>query len=102
MIVTRSSSSRALPVDELAAIAAEVFGDDRVIAVERLDEALELAVELAETMPGGCRWWGLVTGSITVVGEARLLLGAESGIEDGATRADQAAPRGEPLLEEDQ
>lgn len=77
VVVTRSGSERALPVDDLAAVAVEVFGPDRVFAVERLDEAIARAVDLAEQggtgqVPGP---GVLVTGSITVVAEARTLLG---------------------------
>ena len=95
IVITRSSSPRAVPVQDLAEIAASVLGDDRVEAVDRLDAALERAMELAEVgSPAGVGGGVLVTGSVTIAGEARLLLGAESGSEDGATRADHAAPRG--------
>jgi dihydrofolate synthase / folylpolyglutamate synthase len=95
VVVTRSSSPRAIPVEELADLAAGVLGESRVVAVERLDAALERAVELAERgSPAGVGAGVLVTGSVTVAGEARLLLGAESGSEEGATHADHAAPRG--------
>lgn len=75
IVVTRSSSRRAAPVEELAALATEIFGEDRVQAVERLDDALVTGVNLAEAAAefGGAV---LVTGSVTVVGEARMLLGA--------------------------
>ena len=76
VVVTRSTSRRAVPVDDLAALAQQIFGDDdRVHAVERLDNALATAVNLAEAaadIGGGV----LVTGSVTVVGESRVLLGA--------------------------
>ncbi len=95
VVITRSSSPRAVPVASLAAIAAEVLGASRVEAVERLDDALERAIELAETgSPAGVGAGVLVTGSVTMAGEARLLLGAESGHESGATRSDHGAPRG--------
>jgi dihydrofolate synthase/folylpolyglutamate synthase len=73
VVVTASSSPRALPVGALAEVAAEVFGDDRVVAAARLDDAIERALALAEAGPlggGGV----LVTGSIVTVGEARQLL----------------------------
>jgi len=73
VVVTATSSPRALPVDALAEIAAEVFGDDRVVPAPRLDDAIERAIALAESGPlggGGV----LVTGSIVTVGEARRLL----------------------------
>ncbi len=95
VVITRSSSPRALPVADLAEIAMDVLGPGRVVAVERLDEALDRAIELAESgSPAGVGAGVLVTGSVTVAGEARLLLGAESGNEAGTTRADHAAPRG--------
>jgi dihydrofolate synthase/folylpolyglutamate synthase len=95
VVITRSSSPRAIPVADLADLAVTVLGEDRVHVVERLDAALERAIELAEVgSPTGVGAGILVTGSVTVAGEARLLLGAESGQEDGATRADHAAPRG--------
>jgi dihydrofolate synthase/folylpolyglutamate synthase len=95
VVITRSSSPRAIPVAELAEIAAAVLGESRVLAVERLDEALDRAIELAEAgAPAGVGAGVLVTGSVTMAGEARLLLGAESGHEDGSTRAEHAAPRG--------
>ena len=77
VVVTANTSPRALPVDALAEVAAEVFGDDRVVAAERLDDAIEQAIALAESGPlggGGV----LVTGSIVTVGEARRLLRGRS------------------------
>ena len=95
VVITRSSSPRALPVAELAAIAEEVLGAARVEAVDRLDDALDRAIELAEgASPAGVGAGVLVTGSVTMAGEARLLLGAESGHESGATRSEHGAPRG--------
>jgi len=78
VVVTRSASARAYDVAELAEIAADVFGADRVHAVERLDQALATAVDLAEaTLVGAMTGGGvLVTGSITLVAEARTLLRA--------------------------
>ncbi len=95
VVITRSSSPRAVPVTELAEIAADILGDDRVEAVERLDEALERGIGLAESAaPAGVGAGVLVTGSVTMAAEARMLLGAESGSESGATRSEHAAPRG--------
>ncbi len=77
VVVTRSSSARAVPVDELAAIAREVFGEDRVHAVERVDDAIARAADLAEAAVGGSPTGAgvLVTGSITLVAEVRTLFG---------------------------
>jgi dihydrofolate synthase/folylpolyglutamate synthase len=95
VVITRSSSPRALPVAELAAIAAEVLGEDRVEAIDRLDVALDRAIELAELgSPAGVGAGVIITGSVTMAGEARLLLGAESGHESGSTRSERGTPRG--------
>jgi dihydrofolate synthase / folylpolyglutamate synthase len=74
VVVTQNSSPRALPADELAALAVDVFGADRVEVVPRMDDALDNAVTLAEE-EGDLGGAGvLVTGSIVTVGDARTLL----------------------------
>jgi dihydrofolate synthase / folylpolyglutamate synthase len=74
VVVTRSSSARALDVEDLAEVAVEVFGPDRVHVAERLDEAIDVAVQRAEG--GADRGAGvLITGSVTMVADARVLLG---------------------------
>jgi dihydrofolate synthase/folylpolyglutamate synthase len=79
VVITRSASPRALPVEELADLAEEVFDPDRVHTADRLDDALQLAVDRAESeAPGGLGAGVLVTGSVTVVGEARTLLTREA------------------------
>lgn len=75
VVVTQNSSQRAMDVDSLAAIAVEVFGDDRVQVEARLDDALEAAITLAEEEAEYAGAGVLVTGSVITVGEARLLLG---------------------------
>lgn len=74
IVVTESSSPRRLPVEELRAIAEELFGDERVHVENRLDDALDLAISLAD---GEAAYGGvgvLVTGSVVTAGEARTLL----------------------------
>lgn len=72
---TQSNSPRAIPAEELGELALDLgFGEDLVHTAEKLDDALEWAVERAESnddLAGGI----LVTGSITLVAEARILLG---------------------------
>lgn len=77
IVVTRSSSQRAYEVDELREVAVEVFGEERVHSAERLDEALALAAELAEGGTDGSPTGAgvLVTGSVTMAAEARILFG---------------------------
>jgi dihydrofolate synthase/folylpolyglutamate synthase len=60
--------------NDLAEIAIDIFGEDRVHVVERLNDALDAAVSRAESESD--RGAGvLVTGSILLVAEARTLLG---------------------------
>jgi dihydrofolate synthase / folylpolyglutamate synthase len=74
VVVTTNASPRALPADDLAVIAVEVFGADRVRVEPRLPDAVEAAVDLAEAEGlGGAGV--LITGSIVTVAEARTLLG---------------------------
>jgi dihydrofolate synthase / folylpolyglutamate synthase len=74
IVATTNGSPRAMPAAELAEIAREVFGDDRVEVSERLDEAIDLAVASAETDAAIGGAGVIVTGSIVTVGEARHLL----------------------------
>ncbi|MCF0095043.1 folylpolyglutamate synthase/dihydrofolate synthase family protein [Micromonospora sp. MH99] len=76
VVVTRNSSPRAMPTKELAALAAEIFGEERVEVAEELPDAIELAVALAEEdVPGELSGVGvLVTGSVVTVADARRLL----------------------------
>ncbi|MFJ8943399.1 bifunctional folylpolyglutamate synthase/dihydrofolate synthase [Streptomyces sp. NPDC102395] len=74
IVVTQNSSHRAMDADELAAIAVEVFGEDRVQVEPRLPDALEAAITLAEEEGEFAGGGVLVTGSVITVGEARLLL----------------------------
>lgn len=78
IVVTANSSPRAMPVDELAELAREVFGEDRVHVAGRLDEAIDLAVSLvdeADAVDGGLGTSAvLVTGAVVTAGDAQLLL----------------------------
>jgi dihydrofolate synthase / folylpolyglutamate synthase len=90
MVVTANSSSRSMAPAQLADLARQVFGPDRVHTAARLDTAIDVAVGLADEsaalaggptgpMPGlGAGWAGgtavLITGSVVTAGDARLLL----------------------------
>ncbi|MGH3871317.1 MAG: bifunctional tetrahydrofolate synthase/dihydrofolate synthase [Pseudonocardiaceae bacterium] len=80
-VVTASSSRRAMDVDELAALAREVVGEQRVRVVRRLPEAIEAAIASAEevaTGEGRTSDAGVViTGSVALVGEARTVFGRQ-------------------------
>jgi dihydrofolate synthase/folylpolyglutamate synthase len=76
LVVTQNSSPRAIPADELGALAVDVFGADRVSVHPRLADAIESAIELAEAGPDDALGGSgvLVTGSVITAGEARTLL----------------------------
>ncbi|CAN5592044.1 folylpolyglutamate synthase/dihydrofolate synthase family protein [soil metagenome] len=76
VVITQNSSVRALAADELAAIAVDVFGSDRVTVEVRLDDAIETAIALAEEGADGLVVGAgvLITGSVVTAGEARTLL----------------------------
>ena len=74
VVITQSTSPRAVEADELGALARDIFGGDRVTIAPSLPDAIETAVTAAES-EGDLEGVGvLVTGSVTVVGEARTLL----------------------------
>ncbi|HMD93964.1 MAG TPA: folylpolyglutamate synthase/dihydrofolate synthase family protein [Trebonia sp.] len=82
IVVTRNSSDRSVDPETAAELAAEIFGEDRVQQAERLDDAIEIAVALADeavadTGPG--TGGVLVTGSVITAGDARRLLGPAGG-----------------------
>ncbi|GAB7047857.1 bifunctional folylpolyglutamate synthase/dihydrofolate synthase [Catenuloplanes indicus] len=76
IIVTRNSSPRCMAPEELAQIADEIFGEDRVHVLPNMPDAIERAVELAESdTEGGMSGVGvLITGSMVTVADARALL----------------------------
>jgi len=74
VIVTQSSSERAMSSSELEKIASKIFGVDRVFEVSNLETALDRAVTDA-TRPLSEDTIGIiVTGSVVTVGEARSYL----------------------------
>ena len=77
IVVTSNSSDRSMDPEQVAELAVEIFGEDRVQSAPRLDDAIEAAVALAdeavaETGPGS--GGVLVTGSVITAGDARRLL----------------------------
>ena len=93
VVATSNSSQRSMGPPELARIARQAFGPDRVHIAERLDDAIDIAVGLADdaTAQIGGPLAGLltgagtpgqaaagtvvlITGSVVTAGDARLLL----------------------------
>ncbi|HEV2371020.1 MAG TPA: folylpolyglutamate synthase/dihydrofolate synthase family protein [Streptosporangiaceae bacterium] len=86
LVVTRNSAARSMDVAVLAALAASVFGTERVRSAARLADAIDVAVGLADEAEAGGRPGSagvLVTGSVVTAGDARVLLRAP-GVPDGS------------------
>jgi dihydrofolate synthase/folylpolyglutamate synthase len=74
VVLPRSTSPRSTDPVDLAEVAREVFGEDRVHVAGRLPDALTTAIDLAER-EGGQGSGVLVTGSVTMAADVRTLLG---------------------------
>ncbi len=87
VVVTRTTSERALDVAELERLAIEVFGAQRVESAPDVALAIARARDIASTQGAV-----LVTGSITLVAQAREVLGMTlSGHEQAGEAASVAA-----------
>ncbi len=81
VIVTVNSSPRSMPMADLAEVAGEVFGAERVHTAEDIRQALALAIDLAlansalEVGQTGSSAGVVVTGSVVSAGDARSLAG---------------------------
>ena len=73
VVVSRTTSPRAMAPSELGELAADIFGEDRVTVIESLPDALDTAAGLADE--GGVGGGVLATGSVTTAAEVRMLLG---------------------------
>jgi len=76
IVVTQNSSPRSMPVAELAQVAVDIFGEDRVTVAYNMPDAIEEAVVIAEEDTSGeLSGVGVViTGSVVTVADARKLL----------------------------
>jgi dihydrofolate synthase/folylpolyglutamate synthase len=76
VVVTRNSSPRSMSVTDLADLAIDVFGEERVHVAGRMDEAIALAVDLVEVGSDDVTGTGVViTGSVVSAGDGRSLTG---------------------------
>ena len=73
VVITRTTSPRAINPQRLGQLAIEIFGEGRVTVVDNLPDALDKAAEMADE--GGLGGGVLATGSITTAAEVRMLLG---------------------------
>ena len=74
VVVTRTTSPRAMSPRQLGEIAVEVFGEQRVTVVDDLPDALDRAAGMADA-DGGVSGGVLATGSVVTAAEVRMLLG---------------------------
>ena len=76
VVVTRNSSPRSMPVAELADLAVDIFGEEKVHVADRMDEAIALAVDLVEAEAYDVAGTGvIITGSVVSAGDGRSLTG---------------------------
>lgn len=76
VVVTRTTSPRAMAPARLGALAAEIFGEHRVTVASDLPDAVDIAAGLADAaaQSGGASGGVLATGSVTTAAEVRMLL----------------------------
>lgn len=75
IVVTSMNTPRAMDVEELAEVAADVFGEDRVHVQRKLIDAVDTAVELCDSTLDPATSTGVVIfGSVVLAGDARDLL----------------------------
>ena len=79
VVVTTNSSPRSMPVADLADLAVDIFGEERVHTAPRMDDAIALAVDLAESdardLAGTAGTGVIITGSVVSAGDGRSLAG---------------------------
>jgi dihydrofolate synthase/folylpolyglutamate synthase len=81
LVVTSSTSPRALPIDELYALAVQVFGAERVFKESNLQSAIATTIEqctlINQTSEGTSGV--VITGSVVTAGEAKTIVRAFAG-----------------------
>jgi dihydrofolate synthase/folylpolyglutamate synthase len=90
IVVTTNSSPRSMTAADLAELATEFFGEDRVRVADRLDDAIDLAASIADEFDADAVARGLpgtaavlVTGSVVTAGDAQLLLAPAQAVRAG-------------------
>ena len=81
IVVTSNGSPRGMAAEDLANLAVQRFGDERVVVAQQLADALETAIAIAEDVadPGEAVSGAgvVVTGSVVTAGAARTLFGKD-------------------------
>lgn len=88
IVITQPRSPRAMATEQLTEMAVEIFGDDRVHPAERLSNAVDIAMTLAEenAVYGGAGV--LITGSIVLVADAIRTIGRAKHMSAGMDSTD--------------
>lgn len=97
LVVTSNSSVRSMRPAALAEVAAAVLGPDRVTVADRLDDAIEIAVALADLADAAAEGGPgkaaiLITGSVVTAGDARILLADRGGNAEPVGDSSQVSP----------
>jgi len=74
IIVTANSSPRAMKLSKLEKLANQIFGKDRVTAIETLEGAIDQAIKDAKRPLSDDSVGVLITGSVITVGESRSII----------------------------
>lgn len=74
IILTESGNSRSVSASQIADVGTLVLIKDQVFVIADVRQALDAAVQLAETYPATRQAFVLVTGSLYLVGEVKKLL----------------------------
>ena len=77
IVITQNTSPRARDAYELAELARDIFGEERVYVEPELPSAYTQAVELAEEADVQSGSGIVITGSVVTAGDARALFGKE-------------------------
>jgi dihydrofolate synthase/folylpolyglutamate synthase len=77
VVICAPHSRRAMPADDLAALAREVFGDSRVSVATSVSDAIDMAATIAEQQADYAGAGVLITGSVVLVGQAMTVLERE-------------------------
>ncbi|MCV7281236.1 dihydrofolate synthase [Mycolicibacterium flavescens] len=81
IVVTHNGSPRAMDVTELALLAEQRFGPDRVVTAATLPDAIETATAIVEESSAEGELFGgagmVITGSVVTAGAARTLFGKD-------------------------
>ena len=86
IIVTKNSSSRSMEVSDLANLAIEIFGADRVFSAPTLESAIKKAIKDLVRPLSDDTLGIVITGSVVTVGEARTYIKDKFAEKDAGER----------------